>query len=114
MEKQHKGNLRKGESLNKLQKNVFFYQFRCQPCLSCLLLGASIVMGIQSVLHARELTHAHLSATFMNLAVNTVDDSLEGHCANVVGSRPDYRDNKICRQRHEIFNAMLLRNACVL
>jgi hypothetical protein len=30
--------------------------------------------------------HAHLSATFMNLAVNIVDDSLEGHCANVIGS----------------------------
>ena len=34
-------------------------------------------------------THTHLSTTFMNLAVNTVDDSLEGHCTNVIGSRPN-------------------------
>ena len=56
MEEQYKGSLRKGERLNKLQKDVFSYQFKCQPCLSYLLLGASIVMGIQSVFHT--LTHS--------------------------------------------------------
>ena len=98
MEEQYKGSLRKGERLNKLQKDVFSYQFKCQPCLSYLLLGASIVMWIQSVFHTlthstHPHTHTHIYTPFIgvvNFSLNTVDDSLcslKGHCAIVVGSR---------------------------
>ena len=126
MGKKYKGNLRKGERLNKLQKSVFFDQFKCQPCLSYLLLGASIVMGIQWVFHRRlhpptyTRTHAHTHTHILQrcscVSLSVLWMTLHRVCKGTAQISWDCDRTKAtirCIQKYELFNSMHTRMACV-